>query len=177
MGVCGLSYTPQAVVGSASDVLGGEPPTLRDSDSFRGAVWLSIPNLDQHHLESTHRSAGDRVISENTLGTQKEPFLADARAVRGLWGPLGRQPPTSEVWFGGQLPVALSRTHRARLKDIYAWTRHTEGTADIQEETEDPDSPWLIPPNRQTNGHHVQRQSSQPGRFMKYSSSVISCGC
>ena len=93
LGVCGLSYTPQAVVGSASDVLGGEPPTLRDSGSFRGAVWLSIPNLDQHHLESTHRRAGDRVISENTLGTQKEPFLADARAVRGVVGTFGETTP------------------------------------------------------------------------------------
>lgn len=69
--------------------LEGNPPTLGDSGSFCGAVWVSISNLDHHQLGSTHRRAGDRVISENTLGTRKEPFLADARAVRGVVGTFG----------------------------------------------------------------------------------------
>lgn len=95
----------------------------------------------------------------------------------GLWGPLGRQPSTSEVWFGGPLQDPQGKAQGQLCMDMWNSATHTEGTEDIQEETEDPDSPWLLPPNGRTNGCHVQPHSSQQGRFMKYSSSVTSRGC
>lgn len=66
---------------------------------------MNVSNLDHHHLGTAYSRAGDRVISENTFGTWKESFLADARTVRGLWGPLDPQLVRSHLGTTPHVPL------------------------------------------------------------------------